>query len=146
MKYVCFHCGHIELAGVAQDTPVKACLLCGSPAIDTSAPKPEPAPRPKRIFVCTPYSADIENNTFRALAICRRLALQGHIPIAPHLYAPRFLYEHRAIERQLGIGIGLELLKVCDELWCYDGGKPPSAGMRQELEAARRLGIPIKMR
>ena len=145
MKYVCFHCGHIELAGVAQDTPVKACLLCGSPAIDTSAPKPEPAPRPKRIFVCSPYSADIEGNTCRAIWICRRLALQGHIPIAPHLYAPRFLHEHDTSERQLGIDIGLELLKVCDELWCYAAGQLPSAGMTQELEAARRLGIPIKM-
>ena len=145
MKYVCFHCGHIELAGVAQDTPIKACILCGSPAIDTSAPKPEPAPRPKRIFVCSPYSADIEGNTCRAIWICRRLALQGHIPIAPHLYAPRFLHEHDTSERQLGIDIGLELLKVCDELWCYAAGQLPSAGMTQELEAARRLGIPIKM-
>jgi hypothetical protein len=66
------------------------------------------------------------------------LALDDILPIAPHLYFPRFLMEECAGERLIGIKYGLRLLQFCDELWAFsfDG---ISEGMQEEIEEAKRL-------
>jgi hypothetical protein len=38
--------------------------------------------------------------------------------------------------------IGLELLKICDELWAF--GDRVSEGMAGEIEIADELGIPVR--
>jgi dienelactone hydrolase len=95
----------------------------------------------KRIYICSPYRGDVAGNTKRALTVCRRVALQGMTPIAPHLYCTRYLDDNIDQERHTGLTIGLDLLRLCDELWYY--GDTVSEGMQGELKEARRLNIPI---
>lgn len=64
------------------------------------------------------------------------------IPIAPHIYFTQFLDDDDPQERRLGLDMGLELLKLCSELWVF--GNRLSEGMKGEIENAKRLGIPIQ--
>jgi len=90
------------------------------------------------VFVCHPYAGDPEGNRNRVREIARRLALEGHLPIAPQIYLPQFIDE--ATERDLALTICLAMLALCDELQVYG---EPTEGMRLEIAEARRLGVPI---
>ena len=85
----------------------------------------------KIIYICSPLKGDYEKNIFNAKMYCREVAIQGNIPIAPHIYFTEFLDDTKQEERELGMKYGIELLKMCDELWVY--GKP-SEGMQKEIE------------
>ena len=98
-----------------------------------------------RIFVCSPLRGDVAANIAVAEELCRRLALRGHTPIAPHVYCTRFLRENDAVERELGIDIGLDLLRCCEELWFHIGhDRVVTACMSLEIAEAKRLGIPVR--
>lgn len=95
----------------------------------------------KIIYVASPYAGDIERNTAFAKTGCHHVMEQGHGFFCPHLFYPNILDEHNSKERQLGLDMGLAMLKNCDELWCY--GEYISPGMMAEIEEAQRLSIPI---
>lgn len=61
----------------------------------------------------------------------------------PHLMFPQFLDDSNPEERILGITLGVELMKICDEVWIF--GSTISNGMAFELEHARKFGIPIRV-
>ena len=90
------------------------------------------------VFVSHPFSTEPEANQALVAAIARRLAHEGHVPVAPQIYLPRFVDE--ITERDRAMRICLGLLSLCDEVRVYGD---PSAGMRVEIAEARRLGIPI---
>lgn len=92
------------------------------------------------IFVCSPYRGDTETNMQNARRYCRLVVEQGGIPFAPHLLFTRFLNEGKAAERRRGLWMGMEMLRLCDELWAFG---EPTEGMRLEITQARRLGIPV---
>ena len=98
--------------------------------------------RPDRplIFVCSPYRGDTETNTQNARRYCRLVMEQGGIPFAPHLLFTQFLDEENVAERRQGLRMGMEMLKLCGELWAFG---EPTEGMRLEITQARRLGIPV---
>jgi len=108
----------------------------------------------KKVFVCSPYSGDIEENTKRAASYCRKEIMDGNVPFAPHLLYPQILDEHNPEERKLGISLGLEMMKHCDELrvcggsitegmlieiqyWCADLGRGPVRFKDTELNFKR---------
>jgi dienelactone hydrolase len=91
-----------------------------------------------RIFISHPYSGDPDRNHSRVRRIARLLALEGHLPLAPHIYVPQFIDE--ASERDVALGICLGLVRLSDEVRVYG---EPSDGMRREIAEAVRLGIPI---
>ena len=95
----------------------------------------------KTIYICSPLRGDIENNLVAARRYCRSVALNGHIPIAPHVYCTQFLDDTVPTERDTGMKIGLELLQFCDELWVF--GDRISDGMKCEILEAKRLFIPV---
>lgn len=105
----------------------------------------------KLVFICSPYRADGDDPLERAKAIqqniqmartgCRIAVERGFIPIAPHLYFPQFLSEET--ERDVGIGMGLNMLGLCDELWVL--GRRVSDGMAKEISCARKLGLPVRI-
>ena len=64
------------------------------------------------------------------------------VPVIPHLVFPQFLDDSDPEERVLGITLGVELLKACDELWLIGG--TISKGMRHELGIAKELRIPVR--
>ena len=96
----------------------------------------------KMIFICSPFSGDIETNALRASRYCRFAYINGYVPFAPHLHNPHFLDENIRKERNDGIKLGFEILKICDELWCFGGIL--TNGMEEELRFAFQHGIPIR--
>lgn len=100
-------------------------------------------PSKKLIFVSSRLRGDMENNMKLAECLCRIVILKGQIPIAPHIYFTRFLDDRNANERDLGLTCGLELLKLCEEIWVFsfDG---ISQGMQLEIDSAKEQGKVIK--
>lgn len=91
----------------------------------------------KLIYVCSPLAGDIKNNIEKAKRYCKEVIqndlIEQYIPIAPHIYFTQFLDDLKPEDRQLGLKCGLELLKICDELWVY-GDHTKSLGMTAEVE------------
>ena len=99
----------------------------------------------RRVFICSPYSFDPVKGAEIATRLCRMAVDEGQFPFAPHLLYPRFLDEHSPDERELGIKAGISYLEHCDEVWVY-AAEGVSSGMRLEIEAASRLGVPVRFR
>ena len=96
----------------------------------------------EKVFICSPYRGDIEANLKVAREMGRLAAMCHCVPIIPHLVFPQFLKDNEPKERILGIRLGCELLKDCDELWIV--GNKVTDGMRFEIEAAKKLKKPIR--
>jgi hypothetical protein len=90
------------------------------------------------IFISHPYSSSPKWNCLQVAKIARRLALEGHLPLAPQLMLPHFVDEF--VERDLALKLCLGLVALADEVRVYD---EPSEGMRLEIAEAERLGIPV---
>lgn len=97
----------------------------------------------KKVYLCSPLRGDHEKNLQNARYYCREAANAGVLPFAPHVYFTQFLDDAVSIEREAGMRLGIEWLKICDEVWVYG---EISEGMLRELEAAEELGIPINYR
>jgi hypothetical protein len=96
----------------------------------------------KLIYVASPYKGDIKKNIEYAKEACRYVLKQGNAFFCPHLLYPQILDDNNPEERRLGINIGKELLAKCDELWAFGGHI--SHGMFEEIEFAKKIGIPVK--
>ena len=97
----------------------------------------------KRVFICSPYRGDVERNVKAARKHARMAAIIGYCPIAPHLLFPQFLNDRDPEERIMGITLGVEQMKMCDEVWVF--GSRISNGMGFELEKAKELCIPVRL-
>ncbi|MDR3540696.1 MAG: DUF4406 domain-containing protein [Desulfosporosinus sp.] len=96
----------------------------------------------KLVYICSPLRGDIERNIAKAVGYCRFASIQGVIPLAPHIIFTQFLNDEISEERKLGLQLGLELLKYCQELWAFGGWI--TEGMLGEIESAKRLSIPCQ--
>lgn len=94
------------------------------------------------VFICSPYAGDIQKNVNLAREYCRFAVDKGYLPIAPHLLFPQFLKDGDAMERELGLGFGFQLLGKCRELWVFGSNITP--GMKEEISRARWMAIPIR--
>lgn len=92
------------------------------------------------VYVCSPYSGNVEVNTENARRYCRYATDKGYIPLAPHLYLPQFLDEKR--ERDLALFMDIALISKCAELWVF--GDVISKGMDKEIRYAEKKGKPIR--
>lgn len=95
----------------------------------------------KKIYICSPLRGDYVYNIEKAKRHSRAAALNGFLPITPHIYLTQFLDDKNEVERSLGIDMGLELLKGCDEVWVYE---EPTEGMKNEIRIAGGLGIKVR--
>ena len=96
----------------------------------------------KKVYICSPCRGDYENNIQRAKEYSRAAAMQGCIPVTPHIYLTQFMDDNAPGERELALRMGRELVLLCAELWAF-GLDHPSAGMAVEIEVAKRAGIPV---
>ena len=55
------------------------------------------------VYICSPYSGDIEKNVNAARGYSRFAVDKGFIPIAPHLLFPQFMNDTDPQERELGL-------------------------------------------
>lgn len=87
------------------------------------------------VYICSPFSGDVEGNVKSAQDYSRYAVERGYIPIAPHLLFPQFLNDDNPTERQLGLFFGNALMSKCSEVWVF--GNTISAGMEAEIKRAR---------
>lgn len=96
----------------------------------------------KKIFVCSPLRGQFTENIEKAKYYCHRVMELGHLPFAPHIYFTQFLDDSIENERVSGIAMGIEMLKLFDEVWVF--GDRISEGMQAEIDMAKQLNMEIK--
>lgn len=87
------------------------------------------------VYICSPFSGDVESNVKAAQGYSRYAVDKGYIPITPHLLFPQFLNDNNPDERQLGLFFGNALMSKCSEVWVF--GSIISAGMEAEIKRAK---------
>lgn len=96
----------------------------------------------KMVYVASPVKGDLLVNLERAKVYCRYAIMQEVLPVVPHLMYSGSLNDEEPLERDIGMGLGIQLLSMCDELWVF--GQFISEGMLAEIESAKQNDIPIR--
>lgn len=94
------------------------------------------------VYICSPFSGEIEQNIENARRYSRFAVDGGYIPIAPHLLFPQFMDDRNPKERDLAMFMDIVLMGKCDEVWVF--GDIISEGMTIELTKARLRKQPIR--
>ncbi|WP_442316364.1 DUF7768 domain-containing protein [Actinomyces minihominis] len=94
------------------------------------------------VYICSPYSGDVEANVELARRFCRVAVQRRTIPVASHLLFPQFMDDAVSGERELAMFMNRIVLSRMDAIWVY--ADRISTGMRQEIEWAYVQGTPIK--
>ena len=92
------------------------------------------------VYICNPYSGDIEYNANNARIYSRFAVAKGAIPIAPHLLFPQFMSEE--YERGLALFMCIVLMGKCKEIWVF--GDRIYEGMAAEIAKAKKMGKIIR--
>lgn len=96
----------------------------------------------KVVFVCSPYSGNVEENLRMAREYSRSVVDRGCVPVTPHLMYPQFMDDNNSEDRARALDMNKRLIEhCCDEVWWF--GKSQTPGMREELLYAESLGKPI---
>ena len=94
------------------------------------------------VYICSPFSGNVERNAENARRYCRFAVDSGYIPLAPHLLFPQFMNENDAAERRLALFMDIALLSKCAQLWVFGGNI--TKGMGIEIEKAKYKRQPIR--
>lgn len=90
------------------------------------------------IYICSRYRADtreqLQMNIEMAKHTCQMIAAAGAIPIAPHLYFPRFMDDNLPDERYFGMGAGKRLMDLCVTFHVVTVDGVISEGMQEEIK------------
>ena len=92
------------------------------------------------VYVCSPYSGDIDRNIANARMYSRFAVAKNTIPFAPHLLLPQYISEEH--ERGLAMFMNKVFLGKCDELWVF--GNKITEGMAEEIELAGKMRKKIR--
>ena len=87
------------------------------------------------VYICAPFSGNIEGNKKKATEFAHYAYKQGCIPITPHLLFP-FMNDESKQERELALHMDLVLMGKCQEVWVLS--ERITAGMSAEIEKAQR--------
>lgn len=71
------------------------------------------------VYICSPYSGDIDSNVELARALCAHAVLQHKIPLAPHLPFPQFMDGTDANDHELAMSFNRILLSEREAIWGY---------------------------
>ena len=94
------------------------------------------------VYICSPYSGDVEENVKKAREYCRFALNRGCIPIAMHLLLPQFMDDNNPKERDLALFIDMVIMGKCQEVWVF--GDHISDGMAIEIAKAKKRGQGVK--
>ncbi len=94
------------------------------------------------VYICSPYSGDIEGNTENARRYSRFAVDQHCLPITPHIYFTQFMNDAVSEERDIAIFMNWVLMSKCAELWVF--GDVISKGMKAEIDRAKRKHMKIR--
>ena len=100
-------------------------------------------------YVCSPLSAptraEMLANAAKACTYMVKAESEfGGRAVAPHAYLPYLLDDRNPAERALALEFDLKLLSMCERIVVY--GSRISSGMKEEIEYAQSLGIPVLYR
>lgn len=87
------------------------------------------------VYVCSPFSGDVEGNILNARKYCRFAVDNGYIPIAVHLLFPQFMDDNDPDERELALFFSNAVMSKCGEVWVF--GERISSGMASEIRRAK---------
>ncbi len=88
------------------------------------------------VYICSPYSGDVEGNRKRTVEFCRFAIESGQIPLAPHLMFPQFMIDNDPKQRELALFMDVVLMGKCSEVWVL--GDRISEGMAVEISKAKQ--------
>lgn len=94
----------------------------------------KPAFRPL-VYICAPYSGNVEENTKRAVAFAKYAYDKGNIPLTAHLLFP-FMDDTNEDDRKTAIFMDIVLMGKCQEVWVL--GNEITRGMGIEIEKAKK--------
>lgn len=94
------------------------------------------------VYVCSPYSGDVDANVKSTQEYCKFAVDSGYIPIAPHLLFTQFLNDKNPKERELGLFFGNAIMSKCSEVWVF--GSRISEGMKTEIKRAKWKNYKIR--
>lgn len=97
----------------------------------------------KLVYICSPLRGAYEDNIDNAIMYSREAFNMGYIPITPHIYFTRFSDDTNERERAKAMNAGLQLLRMCSEVWVF-GLDHPTEGMQAEIAEAIRHNIKVK--
>lgn len=105
----------------------------------------------KLVYICSPLRPTVSTDPERteelnaniklARDACTLAVYRGFLPIAPHIYFPRFLSDDVPTECNLGMDMGKTLLRQCSQLWIVS--LRISTSMSAEIKEAKMLNIPV---
>lgn len=94
------------------------------------------------VYICSPFSGDVETNTENAKKYSRYAMDQGTIPVTPHLMYPQYMDETNKAERGKAMHFNYVLLGKCKEIWVFGG--VITHGMAHEISVARKRRMVIR--
>ena len=94
------------------------------------------------VYVCSPFSGNLESNVENTRRYCRFAVDSGFVPFAPHLLFPQFMYDEVPEERELALFMGIVMLTKCAGLWVF--GERISKGMSKEIHKAEARNMLIR--
>ena len=94
------------------------------------------------VYICSPYSGDVDTNVMRARRYSHFAVTEDYIPITPHLLFPQFMDDDNPSERKLAMRFNYVLLGLCKELWVF--GDKISEGMAYEIGIAKKRFMKIR--
>lgn len=68
------------------------------------------------VYICAPFSGDIEGNKKKAAEFAKYAFKNGCIPVTPHLLFP-FINDEDEAERALALHMDIVLMGKCKEVW-----------------------------
>lgn len=87
------------------------------------------------VYICAPFSGDIEFNIYRAIRLGKMAYEKGNMPIIPHVQYP-FMDDAKLTHRCDALRFDLILMSKCQEVWVL--GDKVTAGMEKELSVAEK--------
>ncbi|MBR2912507.1 MAG: DUF4406 domain-containing protein [Oscillospiraceae bacterium] len=94
------------------------------------------------VYICSPYSGNVERNTENARRYSRFAVDQHCLPITPHIYFTQFMNDEIPDERETALFMNWVLMSKCAELWVF--GDVISKGMKAEIDRAKRRHLKIR--
>ena len=90
------------------------------------------------VYICSPYSGDVQANVELARQFCGLAVSAGKIPFAPHLLFPQFMDDADPDQRELAMFFNRVLLAKCEALWAYVGRVSPGTVSYTHLDVYKR--------
>lgn len=86
------------------------------------------------VYICAPFSGDVEENRKKAAEFAKFAYDNGCIPVTPHLLFP-FMNDRNKEERALALHMDIVLMGKCKEVWVL--AERITDGMRSEIIKAK---------